>query len=168
MLVNPGRFPRWFEDGSLTEGRKGGGADEGVEGKGLPPRFFTQRECCRLMGFPEWFESISAFSGFSLPPSNPPSLSPARLPLPPSLPLARPPALPLSCCTRSTSPTCCRPPPKCEEPALILAHARSHGPLQPEQAPESIRFYHMIGNAVAPPVVEAIARQMLAAGLISK
>ncbi len=29
-----------------------------------------------------------------------------------------------------------------------------------------IRFYHMIGNAVVPPVIEAIAKQMLAAGLL--
>ena len=32
---------------------------------------------------------------------------------------------------------------------------------------DSLRFYHMIGNAVAPPVVKDIAAQMLAAGLMA-
>jgi len=41
------------------------GASHGAsQGSSAPaPRFFTQRECCRLMGFPEWYESTSAFSG---------------------------------------------------------------------------------------------------------
>ena len=29
-----------------------------------------------------------------------------------------------------------------------------------------VRFYHMIGNAVCPPVIQAIASQMLQAGLV--
>eukprot|EP00802_Teleaulax_amphioxeia_P009173 Tamp_09189.p1 GENE.Tamp_09189~~Tamp_09189.p1 ORF type:complete len:633 (-),score=98.66 Tamp_09189:315-2111(-) len=71
------------------------------------PRFFTQRECCRLMGFPEWYETTSAFSeneatsSFTVPDGE-----------------------------------------------------------------ESMRFYHMIGNAVVPPVIEEIAKEMLLAGLL--
>jgi len=29
-----------------------------------------------------------------------------------------------------------------------------------------MRFYHMIGNAVVPPVIEEIAKEMLLAGLL--
>ena len=28
-----------------------------IQGVGAP-RFFTERECCRLMGFPEWFQFV--------------------------------------------------------------------------------------------------------------
>ena len=37
------------EDGSVVP--------QGFEEGARPPRFFTQRECCRLMGFPEWYLS---------------------------------------------------------------------------------------------------------------
>jgi hypothetical protein len=36
---------------------------QGFEEGARPPRFFTQRECCRLMGFPEWYVSCVCAPG---------------------------------------------------------------------------------------------------------
>ncbi len=46
--------------------------------------------------------------------------------------------------------------------SLSLKHMCTHTYIHTHT---QIRFYHMIGNAVAPPVIEAIAKQMLATGL---
>ena len=67
-VVSPGRGRARGGGGSLgAEGegdvreemlkRKEDGCEvpQGFEEGARPPRFFTQRECCRLMGFPEWY-----------------------------------------------------------------------------------------------------------------
>ena len=45
-------------------------------------------------------------------------------------------------------------------------HTNTHTHTHTHNTHTQIRFYNMIGNAVVPPVVEAIAKQMLAAGLL--
>lgn len=118
-------------DGSGSGGAGAQGQGGAVEGEVAPPRFYTRREAARLMGFPDTFKVDLAFG------------------------LAG----------GATAPVGQKKQQKNQKQhnsesgsvgAEINRGQQGHGEQQ-----EANRFYVQIGNAVCPPIVTAIAAQLL-------
>ena len=111
------------------------------------PRFFTEREAARVMGFPDSFQICAA--GASVSNGSEQESSRAKY----SAHGTNRPASSMR--QNSSAPS--------RGAGLASRSLQAHGCNGPRGVRNPMRIYHQLGNAVCPPVVKAICRRILVA-----